>query len=47
MTWRRVFVSINNPLVLSVIGNLVLAVALGMMTVHHYHTTKEKGETIE
>lgn len=31
---------LSDPLALSVIGNVVLAGLLGMLSVHHYHTTK-------
>ena len=33
----------SNPLFLSVTGNIVLAVALGMLSVHHYHTARKGG----
>jgi len=36
--------SFTDPLTVSIIGNLVLSVALGMLSVHHYHTTMSEGD---
>jgi len=36
--------NLADPLTVSIIGNLVLSVALGMLSVHHYHTTISEGD---
>lgn len=36
--------SLGDPLTISVLCNIVLAVALGMLGVHHYHTTNKGDE---